>query len=378
MEMANSPEVLADVVAFLAHPDQARIASAANIPAQVQFSSEEAELNGVNVAILGTAWGVARDTDGRTTGPVDGLPPDVYYSAIPGSSFARVADSQEFFFQREGQYDIQLEMLAPGSEEYAYLQDLAGENGLLERVLLVEVSRYATGELAETTIVRVQPSPGGSVRIELDYHSGDLEIDATVDRDGDDRFETTPPVVDDFVPIERGDDPATATVTASVTLASLACVDFASLPRLATYEVGDRFEDGGAIVAMDVYYFVEGQFTENGVAQIDVNGNAGGSGSDLGLNNINASFDFDRRLDALELAVGWYGGSINLELNGERIIASEIAELDGTALGDATLAVRALDDTGNLYVLFIDGAITTFAIGGQELWIDDVCPSGDQ
>ncbi|RME92164.1 MAG: hypothetical protein D6766_10520 [Verrucomicrobia bacterium] len=106
---------------------------------------------------------------------------------------------------------------------------------------------------------------------------------------------------------------------------------------------------------------------------VDTSQQAGHSGQDLNLNNINARLTFRACMAELTLHFGHYGGNVNLEINGELANVGAPSDLDGKTLGGATIHVFMTDATkGRLQVV---GIIETMAIGGQELWIDHICPT---
>jgi hypothetical protein len=90
------------------------------------------------------------------------------------------------------------------------------------------------------------------------------------------------------------------------------------------------------------------------------------------VNNVNLSFDFAVPLRELTMNFGEYGGNLNIQINGVFRNFSNMAELDGTTIGGVGISV--VNGMGNdAGLLELTGRTTDFAIGGQELWIDDVC-----
>ena len=157
----------------------------------------------------------------------------------------------------------------------------------------------------------------------------------------------------------------------------LECVDFEDPPLDATFNVGDSFVDSGVTVTGQTFFWSNGEATDGGFARIEEGGRAGGSGQEVQVNNINLAFDFGVTLPGLTLQFGEFGGNLNLEVNGERRNFQDFAEIDGDNIGGVDVSVTAgeLEEQGSLTLL---GDIDSFAIGGQELWIDDVCPTEQQ
>lgn len=151
-----------------------------------------------------------------------------------------------------------------------------------------------------------------------------------------------------------------------------AAVDFEDLTVGAQYEVGDQFVDSGITMVGRPFYYSNGQSTEGGVASVSDNGSAGGTGNDLSVNNINVEFLLDAGVSALTVQYGEYGGNINLTINGERANVNDFGELDGRTIGGVAISVITNPTNPSLGDIQLNGNIDTFAIGGQELWIDDI------
>lgn len=102
------------------------------------------------------------------------------------------------------------------------------------------------------------------------------------------------------------------------------------------------------------------------------------SGQSLRLNNINVDFLFPALLPrTVQIAFLDLGGYENLKVNGSPIYVGELTAAPA-ALGGATVSVAwtplAPPSNGKRGVLTVQGkAIEHVWIGGQELWIDDVC-----
>jgi hypothetical protein len=126
------------------------------------------------------------------------------------------------------------------------------------------------------------------------------------------------------------------------------------------------------------FQWLNGIYTSNGYAEVDGGGLAGGSGQDLRLNNATVSFDFGGPVNSIKCAVGEYGGNINLEVNGQLWNFDDFSKLPGTSIGAVSVTSTVTPTTfptGEIGSLTLTGTITSFSIGGQELWVDDVCYS---
>lgn len=151
----------------------------------------------------------------------------------------------------------------------------------------------------------------------------------------------------------------------------LDCLSFEEQKLRMQYVETDRFFDNG--VAVDVEGFDAGGTPTSGFAQIDDGGLAGGTGQDLATNNVNLRPGFPYPLDGVTLEFGDYGGAINLEVNGTTLVTNGVAALPATIAGSVAVTVDA-DPDASTGRLTLTGPITSFAIGGQELWLDDICP----
>jgi hypothetical protein len=152
------------------------------------------------------------------------------------------------------------------------------------------------------------------------------------------------------------------------------CVAFEGLTLGDSYRVPDRFMDADVEITVRAFQWGNGEWTTDGYAQVDDQGLAGGSGQEMWINNVNLDFDFCCVLaKGLTLKFGEYGGNLNIEINGVFKNFANFADIDGANMGGVTATVT--DGLGNdTGTLTLKGEIWSFAIGGQELWIDDVCP----
>ncbi len=150
-------------------------------------------------------------------------------------------------------------------------------------------------------------------------------------------------------------------------------MDFETLPLGATYTLSDTFDENGVIVTFAPFYEA-GVAYNLGEGVIENGGMAGGSGKDLGTNNINARFFFPFPIERLTLRFGDHGGSENIEINGDLVEFGNFNDINGDVIGGVQVSVPSGVLGNGTGVLKLDGVIESFAIGGQELWIDDLCP----
>ncbi|MBC8422481.1 MAG: fibronectin type III domain-containing protein, partial [Chloroflexi bacterium] len=159
--------------------------------------------------------------------------------------------------------------------------------------------------------------------------------------------------------------------------AEFACLDFEDLTLGTTYHVTDTFVTSGITVTATAFQWSGGAWTSDGFAEVENGGLAGGSGQEMEVNNINLEFDFGGSISGLELRFGEYGGNLNVEINGDFQNFGNFADIHGSTIGGVNVSV--VNGLGNDQgMLTLEGAIDSFAIGGQELWIDDVCPPEEE
>src|SRR5690606_7646384 len=101
-----------------------------------------------------------------------------------------------------------------------------------------------------------------------------------------------------------------------------------------------------------------------------------GSGQDLQVNNINLRFEPPQPYATVRVTFGEFGGNVNLRINDGQIQnVGDFSALDGQVVGGVRIGVDVQAE-GRRGLLRLDAEgnaqITSFAIGGQELWIDDV------
>lgn len=151
------------------------------------------------------------------------------------------------------------------------------------------------------------------------------------------------------------------------------CVTFEGSPAGTQYHFTDTFNDSGVMLAVEAFQWGNAVWTTGNRAMFDNRGMAGGSGQDMNSNNVNLRFHFgEQGVNGLSIAFGEYGGNLNIQVNGEFRNFGNFANIAGATIGGTTVSVQ--NGTGNdKGTLKLSGKIVTFAVGGQELWVDDVC-----
>jgi len=141
-------------------------------------------------------------------------------------------------------------------------------------------------------------------------------------------------------------------------------VDFNDLAAGTSWSVGTTHTSQGVDVVGEDYFFSNGSSFSSGNAGVEALGFIDGTNI-VFVGNINLRFDFGS-VSGISLDYDYGGGNMNLRVNGSLAnITSDLSALDGTMLGGASI-------TATSSFLSVTGAITDFAIGGQELAIDNV------
>jgi hypothetical protein len=166
---------------------------------------------------------------------------------------------------------------------------------------------------------------------------------------------------------------AVAAIAVSAKDASATTIDFEDLTLGTEYNVGDTFTSAGVQITGEEFFSLSGDPITGGSVTVGNGGIAGGAGLELGwIDNINLRFNFGAPLDGLALQYGEFGGNINLEINGTLVNVENFADIDPTVAGTSIFALDTGVGTGSLFII---GNINSFAIGGQELAIDNIVAS---
>ncbi|MDH5506956.1 MAG: cadherin domain-containing protein [Anaerolineae bacterium] len=156
---------------------------------------------------------------------------------------------------------------------------------------------------------------------------------------------------------------------------TVSCVDFENLTRGTIYTVGDVFSSMGARIQVLDYASMGGTVISGGQAWVDSSGTAGGTGIEIGVNNAALFIDFGRVLSGLRLHFGAFGSNYSITINGSIVDFNAFLNINGKEVAGVTVSVTPGGASGQ-GILGLSGKIESFAIGGEELWIDDVCPQG--
>lgn len=135
-------------------------------------------------------------------------------------------------------------------------------------------------------------------------------------------------------------------------------------------------------IAAHPFTWSNGGITQDGLARIENSGRAGGSGTEIGVNNLTVSVSrgFGQVLQKARFAFGEYGGNINVSINNSLVNVDNFAALNNQVIGGVTVTVLSGGLGNDKGVVEFQGmmpdqnnGLGQLAVGGQELWIDDIC-----
>lgn len=160
----------------------------------------------------------------------------------------------------------------------------------------------------------------------------------------------------------------------SVTFISGCCVRFSDLTPTTKYHVGDVITSTGREIEVEQFQWGNSTWTSSGFAEVDTQNYSKGSGNDLNANNVNLHFLFDYPVNEITLQFGDLGGNSNIKVNDDFRNVPDIMNLNGAMIGGVQVTINAIQQGANWYgKMTLDGNINEFVIGGQELWIDNIC-----
>ena len=158
------------------------------------------------------------------------------------------------------------------------------------------------------------------------------------------------------------------------------CFEFEDLILGDAYVVGDTFviQNSSGTAMLDVemlpFAWADGTVFSGGAATIENGGLAGHGGNEFNVNNVGLRFSSSAgSVPGVSLLFGEYGGNLNFSINGDFRNFSNFQDIDGSVIGGALVFVVGGNgnDQGQLAAF---GSINEFSIGGQELYVDHICP----
>ena len=163
--------------------------------------------------------------------------------------------------------------------------------------------------------------------------------------------------------------------TLVVAAVSGCCVTFSDQTPQTEFNVGDVIVSSKTDIVVEKFQWTDGTWYSDGKAVVDTRNYSKGSGNDLNTRNVNVRFMFDYPVDGIKLKFGELGGHNNINVNDEFRNVQDLINLNNTTIGGVQVKVNAVQQGNNWYgKMALDGTISGFYIGGQELWLDDICP----
>ena len=153
------------------------------------------------------------------------------------------------------------------------------------------------------------------------------------------------------------------------------CLKFNDLSSGTTYNIPSTISTDGKTIKVEQFQWANGTWSSTGHAKVDASSFAGGSGPELRANNANLNFQLDYPLSKLTFKFADFGGNENIKVNNDFRNVPNFLGLNNTTIGGVNVSVNAVQATGSIRgEVVLEGAISGFTVGGQELWIDEVCP----
>lgn len=157
------------------------------------------------------------------------------------------------------------------------------------------------------------------------------------------------------------------------------CIDFSDLPVGMEFKFGDTFTTSSVTVSVEPFIFDDGTTSESDAsaeATVETGGFAGSAGNEMMLNHVNLRFDFSAPVNGLSLRFGEFGDGdlqLNIEINGDFVNFERMFDIHDEVIGGVKVSVPSGGFGNDMGVLVLTGKISSFSIGGQRLWIDDLC-----
>lgn len=164
------------------------------------------------------------------------------------------------------------------------------------------------------------------------------------------------------------------------------CESLDALPLGATAVVGvppvNSFQPPTMDIGARPFQLFNGNTATNGSARIENGGHAGGTGNEIKVNNIvmAVSLGPGQILKTIRFNFGEYGGNLNVSVNDNLANFSNFADINGKTIGGVTAKVLSgglgndkgmIEFAGNMN--YQASGLGQFAVGGQELYIDNIC-----
>jgi hypothetical protein len=152
------------------------------------------------------------------------------------------------------------------------------------------------------------------------------------------------------------------------------CYSFSDMTPGNKYNVGQVISTSEFDIQLKEFQWENNNWTSSGYAEVDTRNYAQGSGNDLHSNNVNMQFLFEYPLKKISFKFGELGGNCNVKVNDDFRNVEDLFSLNNTSIGGIPIKINATLQGFNWYgEMVLEGTINSFTIGGQELWIDEIC-----
>jgi hypothetical protein len=141
------------------------------------------------------------------------------------------------------------------------------------------------------------------------------------------------------------------------------------------FTAGETFTTEG--VEFTVSDFVDsGGGTTSDLVRVSGTNQAGGFADELQIDNVTIEPEIEQTLDGLSLMYGEFGGNLNLEINGDFRNFDNFADIHQTSVGGTNVFTGDVGTPGDSRgFMTVTGEVDQFALGGQELYVDNVVSS---
>ncbi len=161
--------------------------------------------------------------------------------------------------------------------------------------------------------------------------------------------------------------------TASMISSCATCIDFESQIPGTRYNVGETISEPEADIKVEQFQGANGNWTSTGHAKVDKRNFPQGTTTDINANNVNLRPKHESA-EKITFKFSELGGNNNIDINGDFRNVSDLTGLNNATVGGAEITVSASQQGNNWYgAMTLEGNISEFAIGGQELWVDNYC-----
>ena len=152
------------------------------------------------------------------------------------------------------------------------------------------------------------------------------------------------------------------------------CLDFEDLTSGDRFDVGTTLTTNSTDFAVDQFQYASGNSSTTGRAQVDNRGYAQGSGLDINAREVNLVPGHAYPVKKISFKFGELGGTNNIKINDDFQFVGDLVSINGSTIGGAQVTVNAVQGGNNWYGdMKIEGDISSFSVGGQELWLDNYC-----